>query len=165
MPPSVSIIGLGNWGNSLAHALTDAQVHLHEVVVRGPVSARKTTLPLTNLGRASLEADVLWLCVPDKAIARVTAGLVKRVAGQGLDGRIVVHSSGALGAGVLQAAANAGASVGSVHPLMSFPTRTPVMLKGVPFAVEADAASSRALNQLVRLVGGRPFAIREASKA
>ena len=165
MPPSVSIIGLGNWGNSLAHALTDAQVHLHEVVVRGPVSARKTTLPLTNLGRASLEADVLWLCVPDKAIARVTAGLVKRVAGQGLDGRIVVHSSGALGAGVLQAAANAGASVGSVHPLMSFPTRRPVMLKGVPFAVEADAASSRALNQLVRLVGGRPFAIREASKA
>ena len=55
MPPSVSIIGLGNWGSSLARALTDAQVPLHEVVVRGRLSARKTTLPLTNLDRARLE--------------------------------------------------------------------------------------------------------------
>jgi predicted short-subunit dehydrogenase-like oxidoreductase (DUF2520 family) len=48
---------------------------------------------------------------------------------------------------------------------MSFPTRTPVPLKGVSFAVEADAASSRVLNQLVRRFGGRPFAIKAASKA
>jgi predicted short-subunit dehydrogenase-like oxidoreductase (DUF2520 family) len=164
MQPSVSIIGLGNWGSSLARALTDAQVPLREVVVPGRLSARKTTLPLTNLDRARLNADVLWLCVPDKAIARVTARLVRR-AGRGLEGQIVVHSSGALSAGVLQAAAKAGASVGSVHPLMSFPTRTPVTLKGVSFAVEADTASSRVLNQLVRRIGGRPFAIKAASKA
>jgi predicted short-subunit dehydrogenase-like oxidoreductase (DUF2520 family) len=95
----------------------------------------------------------------------VAAGLVKRVADRGLEGQIVVHSSGALSAGVLQAAARAGASVGSVHPLMSFPTRTPVALKGVSFAVEADAASSRVLNQLVRRIGGHPFAIKTPSKA
>jgi predicted short-subunit dehydrogenase-like oxidoreductase (DUF2520 family) len=165
MPPSVSIIGLGNWGNSLARALTDAGVPLLELVVRGRLSTRKTTLPLTNLNRARLEADVLWLCVPDKAIARVTARLVKRAAGQGFEGQIVVHSSGALSASVLQAAANAGAAVGSMHPLMSFPTRTPVALKGVSFAVEADPASSRVLNQLIRRIGGRPFAIKAANKA
>jgi predicted short-subunit dehydrogenase-like oxidoreductase (DUF2520 family) len=165
MPPSVSIIGLGNWGSSLARALTDAGVPLHEVVVRGRVSPRKTSLPLINLDRARLDADVLWLCVPDKVIGRVTARLAKRAAGQGLEGQIVVHSSGALSAGVLQAAAESGSSVGSVHPLMSFPTRTPVALKGVFFAVEADAAASRVLNQLVRRIGGRPFAIKAASKA
>jgi predicted short-subunit dehydrogenase-like oxidoreductase (DUF2520 family) len=49
--------------------------------------------------------------------------------------------------------------------LMSFPTRTPVTLKGVSFAVEADAASSRVLNRLVRRIGGYPFAIKAASKA
>ena len=106
MQPSVSIIGLGNWGSSLARALTDAQVPLHEVVVRGRLSARKIGLPLTNLDQARLDADVLWLCVPDKAIARVTAGLVKKVADHGFKGQIVVHSSGALSAGVLQAAAS-----------------------------------------------------------
>jgi predicted short-subunit dehydrogenase-like oxidoreductase (DUF2520 family) len=165
MPPSVSIIGLGNWGSSLARALTDAKVPLHEVVVRGRLSARKTTLPLTNLDRARLEADVLWLCVPDKVIARVTAGLLKRVADRGFKGRIIVHSSGALGAGVLQAATKGGASVGSVHPLMSFPTRTPIALEGVSFAVEADAGTRRVLNQLVRRIGGRPFAIKAGNKA
>jgi predicted short-subunit dehydrogenase-like oxidoreductase (DUF2520 family) len=167
MQPSVSLIGLGNWGSSLARALTDAEVPLHEVVVRGRRSARKSVraLPLINLDRARLEADVLWLCVPDASIAQVTARLVKRVADRGLQGQIVVHSSGALSAGVLQAAAKTGASVGSVHPLMSFPTRTPVTLKGVSFAVEADAASRRVLNPLVRRIGGRPFAIKAASKA
>jgi predicted short-subunit dehydrogenase-like oxidoreductase (DUF2520 family) len=172
MQPSVSIIGLGNWGSSLARALTDAQVLLHEVVVPGRRSARKTdrVLPLTHLDLARLEADVLWLCVPDGAIAQVTARLVKRVAGQrfagqGLEGQIVIHSSGALSAGVLQAAAKAGASIGSVHPLMSFPTRTPVTLTGVSFAVEADPAGSRVLNSLVRRIGGSPFAIKAASKA
>jgi predicted short-subunit dehydrogenase-like oxidoreductase (DUF2520 family) len=167
MQPSVSIIGLGNWGSSLARALTDAQIQLHEVVVSGRRSARKAVraLPLINLDQARLQADVLWLCVPDKAIARVTAQLTKRVAVRGLEGQIVIHSSGALSAGVLQQAAKVGASVGSVHPLMSFPTRTPVTLKGVSFAVETDAASSRVLNRLVRRIGGYPFAIKAASKA
>ena len=165
MQPSVSIIGLGNWGSSLARALTDAQVPLHELVVTGRRPARKSTLPITGLDRARLQADVLWLCVPDLAIARVTARLAKRAAGGGLEGQIVVHSSGALSAGVLREAAKAGASVGSVHPLMSFPTRKPVMLKGVSFAVEADAASSRVLKRLVRRIGGYPFAIKAASKA
>jgi predicted short-subunit dehydrogenase-like oxidoreductase (DUF2520 family) len=167
MQPSVSIIGLGNWGSSLARALTDAQVPLHEVVVSGRRSAREAVraLPLINLERARLQADVLWLCVPDKAVARVSACLAKKVADRGLRGQIVIHSSGALSAGVLQAAAKAGASVGSVHHLMSFPTRTPVALKGVSFAVEADVAGSRVLNRLVRRIGGYPFAIKAASKA
>jgi len=165
MQPSVSIIGLGNWGSSLARALTDARVPLREVVVPGRLSPRKTAFPLTNLDRARLDADVLWLCVPDKAIARVSVRLVKSAGDRGLAGQIVVHSSGALSAGVLQAAAKAGASVGSVHPLMSFPTRTPVTIKGVSFAVEADPASSRVLNRLVRRIGGLPFAIQAADKA
>ncbi len=53
----------------------------------------------------------------------------------------------------------------SVHPVMSFPTRIPVSLQGVPFGVEADAASRRILNAIVRRVGGRPFAVKAASKA
>ena len=167
MQPSVSIIGLGNWGSSLARALADSKVPLHEMVVSDRPSGRKTvrSLPLTTLAQARLEANVLWLCVPDSAIAQVIARLAKRVAHRGLRGQIVVHSSGALSAGVLREAAKAGASVGSVHPLMSFPTRRPVMLKGVSFAVEADAASSRVLNQLVRRIGGHPFAIKAADKA
>jgi predicted short-subunit dehydrogenase-like oxidoreductase (DUF2520 family) len=39
----------------------------------------------------------------------------------------------------LQEAAHAGASVASVHPVMSFPTRTPVTLEGAPFEPIARA--------------------------
>ena len=170
MRRSVSIIGSGNWGSSLAHALRVAGVGLHEVIVpsvRSAVGSKKLarTLPMTTLDRAQLDADVLWLCVPDAAIARVTGRLVKRVSKRGLKGQIVLHSSGALSAQVLDAAAHAGASVASVHPMMSFPTRTPVSLQEVPFGVEADAASRRILNAIVCRIGGRPFAIKAENKA
>jgi predicted short-subunit dehydrogenase-like oxidoreductase (DUF2520 family) len=170
MQRHVSIIGLGNWGSSLAHALVAAGVELQEVIVHSgrpaAASARwARNLPITPLDCSRLEADVLWLCVPDGAIAQVTRRLVKRVGERGLHGQIVVHSSGALSGQVLQAAARAGASVGSVHPVMSFPTRTPIPLQEVPFGVEADASSRRILNAIVRQIGGRPFAIKAASKA
>jgi predicted short-subunit dehydrogenase-like oxidoreductase (DUF2520 family) len=142
---SVTILGFGNWGSSLAHALAEANVPLH--AASGP-----------------LTADILWLCVPDAAIAAATRRLVK-AHGAKLKGRIVVHSSGSRNVEVLKAAAGAGASVASVHPLMSFPTRKHVSLRGVPFGVEADAATRRTLNALIRRVGGQPFAVNGETKA
>jgi predicted short-subunit dehydrogenase-like oxidoreductase (DUF2520 family) len=174
MQRSVSIIGPGNWGSSLAHALVVAGVGLDEVIVPSGRGSRSyapwaRALPRTTLDRARLEADILWLCVPDAVIAQVTRQLVKRVVkrvgARGLKGQIVVHSSGALSSIVLQAAAHAGASVASVHPVMSFPTRTPVALEGVPFGVEADAPGRRILNAIIRRIGGRPFAVKTANKA
>ncbi len=170
MHRSVSIIGLGNWGSSLAHALDKAGVGLQEVILsngrsRAGRPAWTRTLPLTTLDRAQLKADVLWLCVPDAAIERVTGRMVKRVGKRGFKGQIVVHSSGALSTLVLKAAARVGASVASVHPVMSFATRIPVSLEGVPFGVEAEATARRILNRLVRQVGGRPFAVKAATKA
>ena len=165
---SVSLIGFGNWGSSLAHGLREAAVPLREIIVSamGKHSGSRG-LPLTTLDRAQLDADILWLCVPDAAIERVTRNLVQRMKGRGsnLKGKIVVHSSGALDVQVLQAAVAAGASVASVHPVMSFPTRTSFPLGGVPFGVEAEPTTGRLLHTLVRRLGGRPFAIQASKKA
>jgi predicted short-subunit dehydrogenase-like oxidoreductase (DUF2520 family) len=172
MRRSVSLIGPGNWGSSLAHALVGAGIKLDEVIVPTGRSSRPHApwaRSRTTLDRARLEADVLWLCVPDAVITQVTRRLVKqvvhRVGEHGLAGQIVVHSSGALSSTVLQEAARVGASVASVHPMMSFPTRTPVPLEGVSFGVEADASSRRVLNAIVRRIGGRPFGVKTANKA
>ena len=159
MPRTVSIVGPGNWGSSLAHALAAAKVPVDEIVSSaGPAKAGSLT-------RARLTADILWLCVPDAAIPRVVCRISRRAGARGLQGQIVVHSSGALSSQVLQPAIAAGASVASVHPMMSFPTRTPIPLAGVPFAVEADPGTRRILNAIVRRLGGRPFPVDGSHKA
>jgi predicted short-subunit dehydrogenase-like oxidoreductase (DUF2520 family) len=148
----VAVIGLGNWGSSLASAL-DACGLLAECV-----HARRRG------SRIRLDARVLWLCVPDAAIASTAEWIVHQR--EDLRGQIVVHSSGALDRSVLAVAERAGARTASVHPMMSFPTRRVVALKGTRFAVEAaDAATRGELFALVQRLGGRPFAIDGRGKA
>jgi predicted short-subunit dehydrogenase-like oxidoreductase (DUF2520 family) len=155
---SVAVIGPGNWGGSLVAALKRAGAGPVEVVRRG------------GWARAKLDARVIWVCVPDGAIAEVAQRIAERsreLRGEdGLRGQIVAHSSGALTADVLEAARQAGAKVAAVHPVMSFPTRRVVPLAGVMFGVEArDASARRALHALARRLGGVPFAVKAETKA
>lgn len=171
----VDVIGLGRWGSSLVHALATAHVALPEVVAGISSSQRhrrsvRLGLPVTTLEEARLEAEILWLCVPDAAIATAVKQIVARARqirpGQRpLQGQIVTHSSGALAAAVLAPAAKAGASIAAIHPVMTFPAHTPVPLSGVFFGVEADSAARRKLYGLVRKLGGQPFAIAGSGKA
>ena len=157
----VSIVGLGNWGTSLAAALKAAGIPLREVVVRRHSVSR---LPLSNWSAAALDARVLWLCVPDSVIAATGEEIARRR--PDLTGQIVVHSSGALTVAALDAARRAGAQVASVHPAMTFPTRDVVQLPGVFFGVEAEEAGTRRiLHSVVRKLGGKPFALRSKDKA
>ena len=157
----VSIIGLGNWGSSLAAALTAARVPLREVVVR---KRRRTGFPAVAWKNAALDARILWLCVPDSAIAATAARIVRRR--PHLAGQLVLHSSGALATAELEAARRAGAQVASVHPVMTFPTRDAVPLAGVFFGIEAETPDARrVLRSLVRKLGGKPFDLRSADKA
>ena len=166
VPPGVTVIGAGNWGISLVHAVLAARIPLREIVVRRIPRAKPRGLeaiPFVLASGAELTAAVLWICVPDSRIA-VTAEELAALR-PGLRGQIVVHSSGALSVDQLSAAAKAGAGVGSIHPVMSFPTRDPVPLEGVLFGVEAEPAVRRKLFKLVRKLGGKPFAIPSKNKA
>jgi predicted short-subunit dehydrogenase-like oxidoreductase (DUF2520 family) len=148
----VAVIGLGNWGSSLAAALDGTGLLVERVHAR-----RLRT-------RAKLDAQLLWLCVPDAAIANTAAWIVSQRSD--LSGQVLVHSSGALDRSVLAVAERAGARTGSVHPMMSFPTRRVVALKGTRFGIEAgDAATRKQLFALIRRLDGRPFAIESSGKA
>ena len=157
----VCIIGLGNWGTALAAAVTRAGISLREIVVR---RRRRGQNSAVSWSEAKLDARILWLCVPDSAIAVAAAEIVRRR--PGLRGQVVVHSSGALTVDVLDSACRAGAAVASVHPAMTFPARGAVPLDGVLFGVEApDPAVRRTLDSLVRRLGGKPFNISSRNKA
>jgi predicted short-subunit dehydrogenase-like oxidoreductase (DUF2520 family) len=157
----VSVIGPGNWGTSLANALIAAGIPLREVIVR---RRRRSEFPALNWTGATLDARVVWLCVPDAAIAATAEEIARRR--PDLTGQIIVHSSGALTVAALDAVRCAGAEVASVHPAMTFPTRDAVPLAGVFFGIEAESAITRkTLHSLVRKLGGRPFDLRSEDKA
>jgi len=156
MKTDVTVVGPGNWGRSLLAALRHAGIPVREVVSRTRRSG------IVRLGEAQLNAQILWLCVPDGAIADVAAAIVQRR--RDLHGQLVVHSSGALTVAALESARKAGAAVASVHPVMSFPTRRIVPLQDVLFGVEALPEARRKLDALIRKIGGRPFAIQSAKK-
>jgi predicted short-subunit dehydrogenase-like oxidoreductase (DUF2520 family) len=172
--PTITIIGLGRLGTSLAEALADAGYRLDEVVFRG--SERKQThgsqqnarklqrrykTRAVELNKARLSADVIWLCVGDGAIAPVARG----IAGQARwKGKTVFHSSGALTSHELAPLRLAGASVASVHPLMTFVHGGAETTFAVPFALEGEARALRIAKSIVRDLGGESLKITVANK-
>jgi len=125
--------------------------------------ARKLRARLTTFQECSLDADILWLAVPDDAIADCVARLAARRA---LRGKIVLHSSGALSSEVLEPVRRAGASTASLHPMMSFSSgnRAPD-LRGVWFSVEGEAVAVRVARRIVKDLGGHRLAVKAVHKA
>lgn len=111
---------------------------------------------------AGVRAGIVWLCVPDGEIARAAAAIADKIA---WEGKVALHSSGALTSDELGALRDRGAAVASVHPLMTFVRGSQPSLVGVPFAIEGDAAAVRVARRIVTEVGGRAYSICKKDKA
>lgn len=116
---------------------------------------------------AGLQADLIWFCVPDAEIARAARSLQGKMAAGKVEwkGRVALHSSGALSSDELGVLRGCGASVASVHPLMTFVRSSRPSLAGVPFALEGDARAVRVMRRVVEDVGGQAYPIRKEAKA
>lgn len=128
---------------------------------RARVLARKVGARAVAIARVKIEADLVWLCVPDDAIVQVAHSLAERADWKG---RVALHSSGALGSDELAVLRRRGAQVASVHPMMTFVAGSQPALAGVPFAIEGDAAAVRASRRVVKKLGGKAHAIRKLDK-
>jgi predicted short-subunit dehydrogenase-like oxidoreductase (DUF2520 family) len=167
--PRIAIVGPGRLGKALALALRQAGYTISEIVSRNrPASkrkarelAREVNAHAYNVDQRHLDADLVWLCVPDREIAAASRWLASVVVWKK---KVAFHSSGALASEELNALRRCGAAVASVHPLMTFVSGSIPSLKGVPFAVEGDAAAARAARRIVRDLGGEAFTIRQQHK-
>jgi predicted short-subunit dehydrogenase-like oxidoreductase (DUF2520 family) len=117
---------------------------------------------LVELGKQPLDTQVVWITVPDDAIAEVARRLAPT---QPWRETIVFHSSGALTSDELAPLRARGARVASVHPMMTFARGSLPHIEGVPFAIEGDAAALRVARTIVDRLGGSVFAIRKQNKA
>jgi predicted short-subunit dehydrogenase-like oxidoreductase (DUF2520 family) len=166
----VTIVGPGRLGAVLASELVRAEFPLREIVSRkAPSSLRKARLLARRLkcnavtvGDARFDAQVIWLCMPDRQIRPLAQKLAPT---KDWAGKIIFHSSGALSSDELDAFRKQGAAVASVHPLMTFVYVSEPRLSGVPFAIEGDPAAIRVARQIVRGLRGEPFRIRKQDKA
>jgi predicted short-subunit dehydrogenase-like oxidoreductase (DUF2520 family) len=116
---------------------------------------------MTTRRNAHLDADLIWFCVPDRAIA----GAARELAGAThWKGKTAFHSSGALDSGELALLRRRGAAVAAVHPFMTFVRGSAPSLRGVPFGLEGDAAALRVARRIVSDLGGNVMSISKGRK-
>jgi len=155
--PRIAIVGGGKVGTALATELHRSGYRIDEVICRdSPASlrrawelARALDARARTAAKASLNADVVWFCVPDHEIKSVA----QLLAGRSWRGKVAFHASGALASDELRVLRRRGAAVASVHPLMTFVRGSRPSLAGVPFGIEGDARAVRMARRLGRDAG------------
>ena len=183
--PTVAIVGAGSLATFLATALHDAGFTITEIIARDTSRSRSHARSLAakvgartvTAHSASLDAALLWFCVPDREIHGAASALAGNLAGRAsahkknrVPGKVpnkfrfAFHSSGALLSRELEPLRKAGIAVASVHPLMTFVAGTHPSLTGVPFAMEGDRAATQVARQIVRKLGGESFSLPAARK-
>jgi predicted short-subunit dehydrogenase-like oxidoreductase (DUF2520 family) len=110
-------------------------------------------------------ADLILLTVPDDVLPGLVSGLA--AAGVDLRGKMLVHTSGAYGLGVLDPATAAGALPFALHPVMTFTGRDDDLrrIAGCSFGVTAPEPLRPVAEALVIEMGGEPVWIAEEGRA
>lgn len=164
--PVVGIVGAGAVGTALGIALARAGWPVGAVASRD-AGRRERFRERVPSARAFAEVNALVddvelviLAVPDDVI-RSVAGSMWLYAGQA-----VVHTSGLLGAEVLEPAMAAGTQAGTFHPLVAFADldRALESLRGATVAIEGDDELAAHLADMAEAIGGVPVRLSPGSK-
>ena len=164
---SVTIVGPGSLGGALAVSLHDAGYPVKEVVYRSDrkraqAIARRAFARAIRFDKATFNAGVVWICVGDAEIRKTAEAMALRTE---WNGKYVFHSSGALASDELQSLKRRGASVASLHPMMSFVRTAEASFDGVTFALEGDAPAKRIAAEVANALGGTHFDLKRKDKA
>lgn len=165
--PMVSLVGCGRAGGAIGLGLTRSGYEIAAAWsrTRGGRQRAHRLLDAPVLSEAADVAglgEVVIVAVPDSAIAEVGAEIASGVR----SGCLVLHTSGGTSVEALSAVREAGARIGSVHPLQTIPdaTRGADALRGATVAVTCDAADVPVVYRLARAWGGRPFMLADDAK-
>jgi len=163
---TVGIVGAGRVGTALGTALANAG---HRVTAVSAVSARSKERVWERLPEAEfatpqevvMAAELILLTVPDDELPALAEGLV--ATGVPVAGKLVVHTSGRYGFGVLDPLTRAGALPLALHPVMTFTGRPEDVnrLAGISFGVTAPEPLRPVAEVLVMEMGGEPVWIPE----
>lgn len=166
----LTIVGCGKVGQTLGRAWVGVGWPVMGVTCRTQEHAEEaaafvgTNATTDNAAAASL-AEIVVIATADSDVEAVTRTMAD--AGAFRPGQVVLHTSGALTLAALEAAAHAGAAVGSIHPLRSFaaPGPDPEALAGTVWGVTATEGARKTAFALVEDTGGHPVEVDDADRA
>lgn len=143
----LAIIGAGKVGIALGYLLQKKGWQITEVASRSQDSLKRARTYVaapttTDLRSTANSADVILIAVNDDQIEPVCRKIAE--VSDSLEGKVILHLSGALETSVLKAARDKGAQVGSIHPLQSFAT-VDNAIKLIPSTVFGVTAEDKAL--------------------
>ncbi|HEV7935844.1 MAG TPA: DUF2520 domain-containing protein [Actinomadura sp.] len=166
----IGVIGAGRVGTALGAALSLAG---HRVVAASAVSEESRRRAAERLPGVVLAApqevvaaaDLVLLTVPDEALVPLVTGFV--ATDVPMAGKLLVHTSGRHGFGVLDEATRTGALPLALHPVMTFTGRPEDVnrLAGISFGVTAPEPLRPVAEALVVEMGGEPIWIPEDRRA
>jgi predicted short-subunit dehydrogenase-like oxidoreductase (DUF2520 family) len=119
--------------------------------------------PVAGVPSSLAGPAAILMTVPDDAIAPVASELARK-AGEDLQGKVVLHTCGALDHSVLEPLRQCGAAVGSMHPLQTFNGVSVPPLAGKVFAIDGDELAVRMARRIARSLGGVPVGISATKK-
>jgi predicted short-subunit dehydrogenase-like oxidoreductase (DUF2520 family) len=162
----IGFIGSGSAAAALARALVDAGLPVVAVSSRRIERAEALAAALPACRAVADPQDVVnvsdtvFLAVPDHAIESVCRSVRWR------GSQLALHCSGAHSLDLLASAAEAGAQVGSMHPLQTFSGRTEDAgrIAGSVVGIEADEPVRARLADLAAQLGARPIFLTAESK-
>jgi predicted short-subunit dehydrogenase-like oxidoreductase (DUF2520 family) len=163
----IGFIGAGRVGLALGIAFHRAGRRVTAASSRDPVRRRAFVehVPgsLASVGPADVvdRADIVFVTVPDDAIAPVAASI--RLS----PGQAIVHTNGFLPASVLSPALVPGSAAGAFHPLVAFSDTEAAVaaLVGATVAIEGDAEIEPVLDDLARSIGAVPVVFAPGARA
>jgi len=162
----IGFVGSGSAAGALAYALAAANAQVVAVSSRRIERAQTLAMSLPDC-RAVADpqavvdvSDTVFLAVPDRAIESACRSVRWR------HGQIALHCSGALSLELLASATEAGALVGSMHPLQTFAGQPDdaERIAGSVIGIEADEPLRGRLADLAEQIGARPIFLTAESK-
>lgn len=170
MSETLSIVGGGRAGRALGRRLHDLGWRIGVVVTRSIPTARTAVRiigsgnPVDRLTRQVLASHVVLISVPDDALTDVAANLAQ-LGGAEWSGKVVLHTNGSVGHGVLRPLADAGAATGSIHPMQTFTNQGVPNLGGRIFGIDGDSAALKIARKMVQQMGGVAVRLSGADRA
>jgi predicted short-subunit dehydrogenase-like oxidoreductase (DUF2520 family) len=170
IPETVSIVGAGRVGRALGRRLHQLGWRIGGVTAtsisgaRAAVRAIGAGQPFGELTCHVLHSRVVLIATPDSAVEDVARKLAP-LGGKDWSGKVVLHTSGALEASVLQPLADLGAATGSMHPMQTFSLQNVPDLVNCIFGIDGAPAAVRVARKMIHQMGGVAVRLPGANKA